>query len=372
MTGRHPQRSGVSAWTQGNLKSKAGVNMALEEVTLAEALESAGYATALFGKWHLGANRDFGPTKQGFGTFFGHRGGFIDNYRHYFLHGKGFHDLYEGTNEVHAPGKYFPELAAVRAEKFMEQNRSNPFFLYYALNIPHYPEQALAQFADEYQDLPMPRRSYAAMVSTTDYYLGRILEKLTTLGLDENTIVLFISDNGHSAEHKTISVDDHTSGLPKGHYYSAHGGGGNTGKWIGHKSTFLEGGIRVPAIVRLPGMLVAGDVRNQAVTAMDWYPTILEMCQVAQPNVKLDGKSLVPVLKSAQARPPHDVIYFQWINNWAVLQGDWKLISGKQLVNLADLKPEQKNYATEEPEVVQRLQMFYDAWQQDLLARKAD
>jgi arylsulfatase A-like enzyme len=85
-----------------------GINMALEEVTLAEALQSAGYRTALYGKWHLGAHRDYGPKEQGFDEFFGIRDGFIDNYNHYFLHGTGFHDLYEGTTPVRAPGEYFP------------------------------------------------------------------------------------------------------------------------------------------------------------------------------------------------------------------------------------------------------------------------
>ena len=97
MTGRHPQRSGVNNWTQGNLKSKRGLNMRLDEVTIADALHTAGYKTGLFGKWHLGAAADSGPTKQGFDEFFGLRGGFIDNYNHFFLHGGGFHDLYRGT-----------------------------------------------------------------------------------------------------------------------------------------------------------------------------------------------------------------------------------------------------------------------------------
>ena len=107
MTGRHPQRGGVHHWTQGDMHGPKGINMALEEITLAEVLKSAGYRTALFGKWHLGAHRDHGPKCQGFDEFFGIRDGFIDNYNHYFLHSTGFHDLYEGTEKVSADGKYF-------------------------------------------------------------------------------------------------------------------------------------------------------------------------------------------------------------------------------------------------------------------------
>ncbi len=104
MTGRHPQRGNVNSWQQGDAKGPPGLNMFLSEITLAEALKTAGYRTALFGKWHLGAAFTNGPTKQGFDEFFGLRDGFIDNYNHFYLHGAGYHDLYRGTEEVFAPG----------------------------------------------------------------------------------------------------------------------------------------------------------------------------------------------------------------------------------------------------------------------------
>ena len=156
MTGRHPQRGGVYHWTQGDMNSAEGINMSLEEVTLAEALNDAGYRTALYGKWHLGAHRDFGPKKQGFDEFFGIRDGFIDNYNHYFLHQTGFHDLYEGTEEVFADGKYFPEMMVQRSLTFLEENKDRPFFLYVPFNIPHYPEQALAEFEKLYTNIDDP------------------------------------------------------------------------------------------------------------------------------------------------------------------------------------------------------------------------
>ena len=354
-----------------------GLNMPLAEVTFAEAFKESGYRTALFGKWHVGSHRNHGPMKQGFDEFFGIRNGFIDNYNHYFLHGKGYHDLYEGTTEVFKKGSYFPELITDRALSFIEENRETPFLLYLGFNIPHYPEQALPEHTAIYKELDMPRRSYAAMITTTDYYIGQVLEKLSQLGLTENTIVIFQSDNGHSAEDgANIRYEDHSSGHPKGHYYMAHGGGGNTGKWIGAKGTFLEGGIRVPAVVSWPAKLPKGIVRDQIITIMDWYPSLLEWCGIKKPDVVLDGHSLQPVINSAEAPAAHEVLHFQWRNSWAVRKGDWKLIGNKQgkpknemrytLHHLTDEKPEVTDYAEEKPARVQELIALHKTWTRNL------
>ena len=377
LTGRHPQRSGINNWTQGNMNGPDGLNMPLAEVTFAEAFKESGYRTALFGKWHVGSHRNHGPMKQGFDEFFGIRNGFIDNYNHYFLHGKGYHDLYEGTTEVFKKGSYFPELITNRALSFIEENRETPFLLYLGFNIPHYPEQALPEHTAIYQDLNMPRRSYAAMITTTDHYMGQVLEKLSQLGLTENTIVIFQSDNGHSAEDGlNIQYEDHSSGHSKGHYYMAHGGGGNTGKWIGAKGSFLEGGIRVPAIVSWPTKLPKGIVRDQIITIMDWYPSLLDWCGIKTPDVVLDGHSLQPVIDSAEAPAAHEVLHFQWRNSWAVRKGDWKLIGNKQgkpknemrytLHRLTDEKPEVTDYAEENPARVRELIALHESWIRNL------
>ena len=375
MTGRHPQRGGVHHWTQGDLNGPDGINMALGEVTLAEALKPAGYRTALYGKWHLGAHRDFGPKKQGFDEFFGIRDGFIDNYNHYFLHGSGFHDLYEGIKPVKAPGKYFPELMVQRSLKFIMQNKDRPFLLYVPFNIPHYPEQALKRFEAVYKDIADPaRRSYAAIVSTTDHYIGQIVDKLEALGLRENTIIIFMSDNGHSEETgNRIRVDNHRSGYPKGHFYGASGGG-STGKWIGQKGSFLEGGVRVPAIISYPAKLPKGEVRGQIITVMDWFPTVLDLCGVQQPSnsPKLDGHSVLPLIRSAKAKSKYKILHFAWGKKWAVREGDWKLVlgngsGGRQapkgkpfgkpyfLANMKTDSDEQKNFASSESKTVERL-----------------
>jgi arylsulfatase A-like enzyme len=375
LTGRHPQRGGVSNWTQGDMNAAKGINMALEEVTLAEALKPAGYATAMFGKWHLGAHRDYGPKKQGFDEFFGIRDGFIDNFNHYFLHGHGFHDLYEGTTPVKAEGEYFPELMVQRSLKFLEQNKDHPFFLYVPFNIPHYPEQALKQHEALYKGIADPaRRSYAAIVSTTDYYIGRIVDQLEALGLRENTIIVFMSDNGHSEETgNRIRIDDHKSGYPKGHFYGASGGG-NTGQWIGHKSQFLEGGIRVPVIISYPAKLPSNQVRDQVITAMDWFPTVLSLCGLKQePGApKLDGYDLSPIIESADAESGYKgVLHFAWGNTWAVRADEWKLIGikdepGGTLHCLTDVEPEGIDHAQAHPEIVSRLTAMHETWAQEV------
>ena len=373
LTGRHPQRGGVVHWTQGDMNSAKGINMALEEVTLAEALKPAGYRTALYGKWHLGAHRDYGPKKQGFDEFFGIRDGFIDNYNHYFLHGTGFHDLYEGITPVKAPGLYFPELMVKRALKFIDENKERPFFLYVPFNIPHYPEQALRRHEALYKDMKNPaRRSYGAIMTTTDYYIGQVIDRLEKNGLRENTIVIFMSDNGHSEETgNRIRVDKHKSGYPKDHFYGASGGGA-TGKWIGQKGTFLEGGIRVPAIISYPAKLPKGEVRGQVITAMDWFPTVLDLCGVNQPAdaPKLDGYNLRPIIESPDAKSSYKTLHFAWGNKWAVREGDWKLIGNTRnpsvtLHNLADAKPEVTNHAKDRPGVVARLRTLHDEWAKD-------
>ena len=381
LTGRHPQRSGVNDWMQGEIDQeptdRQGRNMSLSEITLAEHLGTHGYRTALFGKWHLGGDRRHGPTTQGFQEFFGLRDGFIDNYNHYFLHREGYHDLYRGTREVWRPGEYFPDLVTNEAERFLErharQRSDRPFFLYVAYNVPHYPEQSDAKFDQHYARAQEPRGSYGRTISTTDDRMGRVLSKLEELGWRDDTIVVWMSDNGHSAEDYQIRAEDHMSGYAKGHNYGANGGGGNTGKWIGQKATFYEGGLRVPAVISYPRRLPKGVVRDQTITAADWYPTICELCGIDPPGVALDGASLLPIIEE-DAPTHHDVLHWQWQDKWAVREGDWKLIRLRNqtlLVNLADEKPETVNHADERPELVERLTRLHDEWLSEVMPSAA-
>jgi arylsulfatase A-like enzyme len=179
-----------------------------------------------------------------------------------------------------------------------------------------------------------------------------------------------MSDNGHSEETgNRIRVDNHKSGHPNGHFYGASGGG-FTGKWIGHKGNFLEGGIRVPAIISYPAKVPQGETRAQIVTAMDWLPTVMELCQIdaETSDPKLDGHSLLPVIRSKELQSGYKgILHFQWHTQWAVRMDEWKLIgrNGKKnfgLHRLTDEEPERKNYAKENPELVARLLEMHEAW----------
>lgn len=335
-----------------------------EQVTIAEVFRDAGYATAHIGKWHVGYSQSTMPNAQGFDYSYGHMGGCIDNYSHFFYwNGPNRHDLWRNGEEVWEDGKYFPDRMVEEVSGFMEKNKSNPFFIYWALNIPHYPLQGQEKWREVYKDLPSPRRQYAALVSTMDEKVGKVLEKLQALGLQENTIVIFQSDHGHSEEER------------------AFGGGGYAGPYRGSKFSLLEGGIRVPAIISWPGTLPVNAVREQFAVNVDWLPTLAELCNVPLPQRKIDGKSLVPVIRSAASSSPHDTFVWQSGGSkadpqWAVREGDWKLIHNPigdspagnggvvktYLFNLRDDVSESNDLAMAQPDVVERLKLKYEAW----------
>lgn len=378
LTGRHPNRGGVQNWLQGDRNGSDAqlTNMFASEVTIAEVLKESGYQTALFGKWHLGAKVGHGPLDQGFDKHFGHLSGFIDNYRHYFLHGKGYHDLYDNNQEIFRREEYYPDMIIDEAVDYIGTKREDPFFMMVAFNLPHYPEQPMGDFKNAYSNLEMPRQSYARVVSTVDAQIGRVINELEKTGQRENTIIIFSSDNGHSEENnKGISVEDHTSGYPKGHYYLANGGGGYTGKWIGHKGEFLEGGVRVPAIISYPKALPQGEVRDQTITVMDWLPTLIDLIDLPNPTVPLDGRSMMSVINNPTAPSQHPVLHFDWRDNWAVREGDWKLLATlnkktKKLVyslhNLAEANPEVKDHANGNPQLVAHLTKLHEDWAKEV------
>ena len=168
-------------------------------------------------------------------------------------------------------------------------------------------------------------------------------------------------------------VDQHLSGYPKGHFYGASGSG-FTGKWIGQKSSFLEGGIRVPAIISFPKRIPKGLVRHQIITAMDWFPTILDLCGFARESgdPKVDGHSLLPLIENENAKSNYDgVLNFAWGNRWAVRVGEWKLLGSTvndnvSLRRLTDEQPEQKDYAATQPEIVSQLRQRYRSWVEEV------
>jgi arylsulfatase A-like enzyme len=358
LTGKTPQRAGVPG-NVSSLSMEAG--MPTEQYTMAEMFKDAGYKTAHIGKWHLGHGEDKQPNAQGFDYSFGHLVGCIDNYSHFFYwEGPNRHDLYRNGKEVFYPGQYFPDLMVEEASGFMEANKDNSFFMYYAMNTPHYPYQGSPEWVDYYNEkgVAYPRNLYAAFISTMDEKIGLLLQKLEELGLRENTIVVFQSDNGYSTEER------------------AHFGGGSSGVFRGSKFSLFEGGIRVPAAISWPAGLKPGEVRNQMAVNADWMPTLAELCNIDLEVDDLDGKSLVSVIHDKTAESKH-AEGFCWQNGkqWAARKGDWKLIGNPViqgetflpkdslfLVNLEDDPGESNNLAEQHPEKVNELKAELEKW----------
>ncbi|MEM1227450.1 MAG: sulfatase-like hydrolase/transferase [Planctomycetota bacterium] len=360
MTGRFPARAGVP----GNVSSAKGhEGMPATEVTMAELLQSHGYATGHVGKWHLGYTPETMPNGQGFDSSFGHMGGCIDNYSHFFYwNGPNRHDLWRDGKEVFRDGEFFLDLMVDEGRQFIESHREEPFFLYWAINAPHYPMQGSSRWRERYQHLPSPRRQYAEFVSTIDEKIGELVATLDRLGLRDDTLVIVQSDHGHSTEER------------------AFWGGGNAGPYRGAKGCLFEGGIRVPSIASMPGTLLEGAVVEEMATGCDWFPTIAELCSVGLPERTYDGKSIAALLKDADAKTPHD--HFFWLlgqgkqPQWAIQRGDWKLLANAKdntdrrsmpkvdrlfLANLQDDLGEQRNLAAEHPEIVQELRRLAES-----------
>ncbi len=360
LTGRYPQRAGLVDNAPADYGNPGG--MPTSQYTMAEMFKDGGYTTAHIGKWHLGYAPPTMPNKQGFDYSFGFMGGCIDSYSHFFYwSGPNRHDLWRNGTEIWQAGKYFPDLMVEEAGKFITANKAKPFFMYFAINMPHYPMQGEKKWLDYYKNLVPPRKAYAASVSTMDEKIGLLLKKLDDLGLSKNTIVIFQADQGHSEEER------------------AFGGGGYTGPYRGSKFSVFEGGVKVPAFIRWPGHIPANAVRNQFSTNIDWFPTLAEYCGL-KPMRKIDGVSLADVIKSPEAPSPHPTFYWQSGGTkqdpqWAVRDGDWKLLHSPQqskkgeldanqfmLINMKNDMGEKKNEAAANPQVVEKMKKQYQDW----------
>ena len=361
LTGRFPQHAGVP----GNVSSQQGhEGMPSHQTTMAEMFKASGYVTGHIGKWHLGYTPATMPNAQGFDHSFGHMGGCIDNWSHFFYwQGPNRHDLWRNGQEIWEDGVFFPDLMVEETRQFLQDNKAKPFFLYWAINVPHYPLQATEGWRQFYQHLEAPRRQYAAFLSTMDQKIGEVLALLDEQAIKEDTIVIFQSDHGHSTEVRTF------------------GGGGSAGPYRGAKFSLFEGGIRVPAIIRWPGHLAANVVRDQLATSIDWFPTLADLCGIPLPAKPIDGKSLRPILDAPQAPDAHQRFHWQSGGGqrpqWAVRQGPWKLIANPNdtsspnhrvleaqrfLVNLIEDPSEKTNLADRFPEKVREMERAHETW----------
>lgn len=387
LTGRYPQRTGITdyigapqppRWKRNTLHLPAAYSdrLALEETTLAEVFKAGGYGTFFAGKWHLGPE-GFWPEKQGFDVNMGgiDRGGPYG--------GRKYFSPYENPRLTDGPdGEHLPDRLASEAARYMEKNRDRPFLIYFPFYSVHTPlmaredlkqkylaKRSLLPVTDRFADEP-PRKVrlsqdhaiYAGMVEAMDAAVGKVLAKIDELGLRENTLVIFTSDNGGLS----TSEGSPTSNLPL-----------RAGKgWL------YEGGIREPLIVRWPGVVPAGSVNETIVTSPDFLPTLVEAAglkpAMQQPS---DGRSFFGSLKSGKTtrRGPVFWHYPHYGNQGgapgaAVVDGDWKLIEwfeqGRvELFNLARDPGETRNLASVELRQVARMRKSLHRWQADVGAK---
>lgn len=357
LTGRYQQRAGVPVVIFAPEDRPTHVD-GLQDIewTFAEALQEAGYATAIFGKWHLGYYPPYNPTRHGFAEFKGYVSGNIDFFSH--VDGAGRFDWWHGPEQSRERG-YVTTLINQHAVRFIEERGDEPFCLYLAHEAPHYPYQGpedgpagfrkVGGFSgrQELSDEQL-RQKYYEMVAEMDRGVGEILDTLNRLGIAERTLVLFFSDNGATPD-------------------------GSNGALRGHKGSVWEGGHRVPAIAWRPGTIPAGGQTDQLATTMDIWPTIAELAGIeAKPDRPLDGVSMVQTLQgSSVERGP---VFWSFMDGLAMRDGNWKLVAGEdgdeqpKLFDLSTDLAEQTNLAEQEPERTATMLNQAREWLQEVQA----
>jgi len=351
MTGRwqHRLRGGADEPIRSNARGNAALGLPPSHPTLPSLLRDAGYATALAGKWHLGYPPHFGPLKSGYQEFFGALSGGMD----YFTHRDtaGVHDLWEGEKEVALKG-YLTDLISERAVEFIRRKRRQPFFLSVHYNAPHWPwltrkDQAESKRIGKiYHFDGGSVATYLTMIRHMDQGIGRIAAALKAAAIDANTIVVFTSDNG-------------------GERFS------DTWPLVGKKMDLLEGGIRVPYIVRWPAKVKPGGVTAQHAITMDWVATFLDAAGVEPDgNYPLDGKSLLHVMQKPKQTFARDLFWkMLYRNQKAMRSGDWKYLSiegDEFLFNLSKDERERANFGKREPGRLAQMRARFFAWEKSL------
>lgn len=361
ITGRYPQRFGY----ERNVQYQVGdPNMGLsnEEVTLAAFLKPAGYKSGIIGKWHLGAHPSKHPLNRGFDEFFGHLGG---GHR-YFPEDLTIKDSYSAKGEAesyitwimrdHEPvktEKYLTDEFSDEAVRFITRHKEEPFFLYLAYNAPHTPLQATEKYLSRFPEIKDPKRkTYAAMVSAVDDGVGNVLNTLEELGIEENTIIIFLSDNG-GPEDKN---------------------GSNNGYLREGKGSVYEGGYRVPFAMQYKAAFGKG-VYNNPISAMDIYACMAEITgSKTDPERPLDGVNLIPFLKGEKKGLPHETIYLRKFDgkSFSVRNMDYKLITKnngdiKELYNLKTDVSEENNIIDGFPDIANRIDSIRSQWNSELM-----
>ena len=335
LTGRHALRTGVHGVTRGHETMRA------DEVTLAETLKDAGYATGLFGKWHNGAHYPHDPNGQGFDEFLGFAAGHWNNY----------FDTHLQHNDRLVPTRGFiTDVLTDAALGFIEQQREGPFFAYVAYNAPHSPFQVPDTYFDRYtaRGFDSEKASIYGMVEQVDDNMGRLLEALDRLGLADNTIVVFLTDNGPNGCNRY------------------------NGDMKGCKGHVDEGGVRVPLFVRWPDHIPRDTVVRELAAHIDLMPTLLDLAGVAPDGPAFDGVSLAPLLRGETVAWPERSLFSQWFGGGivqpfpgSVRTDRWRAVNKGNTWELYDMLNDPGQHVdvgAQYPDVLARLGTTYRDW----------
>jgi len=359
LTGRYSQRFGYERNVL-YMPKDATMGLSLDEETMADALGRSGYRSMLVGKWHLGAHPNLHPLKRGFNEFFG----FLGGGHQYFPSALEIVDPLSVDDEgssyktklnrglaVVEEEEYITDAFSREAVSFVDRNRNNPFFLYLTYNAPHTPLQAPDQYLSRFKHIAdNKRRIYAAMISAIDDGVGKLLDKLKETGLDKNTLLFFLSDNGGP-------LDNGSSNHPLS----------------GKKGNLYEGGIRVPFAMQWPGVIAAGTVYEKPIISLDIFATALGSLEKTIPTKNpLDGVNLIPFLTGKKKGAPHEMLF--WRNHdmkaYAVINADGKKLWMKGdttfLFDLGKTGEEKQNIANENTELVLKMKRQLAEWEKGL------
>jgi arylsulfatase A-like enzyme len=354
MTGKYQQKFGFEENNVPGYMSKSGLDyddmgLPLDQVTMADRLKKLGYKTAVFGKWHLGDADRYHPLKRGFDEFVGFRTGARSYFEYDENQLKTITEnarLEYGFGEYKETTQYMTDFLADQANQFIEKHQDEPFFAFVSFNAVHTPMEAHPDDLKNISGLTGKRRELAAMTLSLDRAVGKILAKLTELDLDENTLVVYTNDNGGPSD-TNASVNYPLSGT---------------------KANHLEGGIRVPFIMRWPSQLSSNAIYKNPISTLDLLPTFITAAGgELNREEDLDGVNLLPFLKHEKQGVPHQTLFWKKEVRAAVRDGDWKLLRfpdrPAELYNIAEDEAETQNLAYKYPDKVRQLYKKIFDWE---------
>ncbi|CDF79879.1 arylsulfatase [Formosa agariphila KMM 3901] len=356
LTGKYQQRFGYEENNVPGYMSASGIigdemGLPLDQKLISEYLQEQGYKTALFGKWHMGNADRFHPTKRGFDTFYGFRGG-ARSYYEFDENNKSSRKedrMERGFGNFEESELYLTDALANETIQFIEENKAQPFFVYLSFNAVHTPMEAHPDDLKKFPNLEGKRKTLAAMTLALDRACGKVIDKLDELGLRENTIIVFTNDNGGPSD-TNASLNK-----PLG----------------GTKANHLEGGIRVPFLMALPKNKQKNTTYQYPISTLDLFATFYNIAGGNEKQITgLDGVNLLPYVTGENKLRPHETLYWKKEVRGAIRHLDWKLIRypdrPAELYNLAEDEAEINNLATTHPDIVNDLYKQFFEWEVSL------